>query len=171
MHLPTQQECIKLWDKYKIPENIRKHSLQVAKVADAVARHIKNQGHKVNLDLVNCGALLHDIAKIITLKNQLENNHGELGAKIVLKEGYSQALANIILRHKLNDFAFNLSLEEQVVSYADKRVTHDKIVTLTQRAIYLKKRYPRSRPTIKEKLPLFFEFERKYGIKRLALDS
>ena len=169
MKLATAQQCFQLWDKYKMPKNIRQHSLQVAKVADAVAQHIKNQGYKVNLDLVNRGALLHDIAKILSIKGKTEYSHGQMGAKIILDEGHGKELANIVLYHILDKFSFNLTLEQQIVGYADRRVNHHKIVSVKERAKYLKQRYPHSQGAIKEKTPLFFEFERRYNLKKLAL--
>ncbi len=49
--------------------------------------------------------------------------------------------------------------EEKLVYYADKRVTHDKIVTLKERFEYLEKRYPQGLADIKASEPFVFELE------------
>jgi len=157
MSLPSQQHCYDLWDKYEMPENIREHSRQVTKVADAVARHLKAQGIPVNLELVNRGALLHDIAKIIGVKNPGQHHHAQLGFDLLSAQGIDQNLAHIVGNH----------LEEQIVNYADKRVKHQQIVSLGDRINDLKERYPKSVDLIEAKLPYFIEFEKKYGLAEM----
>lgn len=166
MKLPTQKECKILWDKYGMLENIREHVTQVARVADAIAAHIEKHGILVNKELVNCGALLHDIAKTITL--QKGGSHSKLGKEIALKEGYDEALGIVILQHDLNIFEPELTIEAQIVNYADKRVKHEKIVSLHERMGDLKMRYPDSTQAIDAKLPLYREFEERYELHKIG---
>lgn len=166
MKLPTQEECKILWDKYGVLPNIREHVTQVARVAGAVAAHIEKHGAPVNRELVNRGALLHDIAKTITL--QKGGSHSKLGREIVLQEGYDERLGNIILKHGLNIFGVGLTLEEQIVNYSDKRVRHEKIVSLHERMGDLKMRYPDSAQAIDAKLPLYREFEERYELHKIG---
>ncbi|HBH45981.1 MAG TPA: hypothetical protein DDX47_01260 [Candidatus Jacksonbacteria bacterium] len=167
MSLPSQQHCYDLWDKYEMPENIREHSRQVTKVADAVARHLKAQGIPVNLELVNRGALLHDIAKIIGVKNPGQHHHAQLGFDLLSAQGIDQNLAHIVGNHLMEVFDWKLGLEEQIVNYADKRVKHQQIVSLGDRINDLKERYPKSVDLIEAKLPYFIEFEKKYGLAEM----
>ena len=168
MNLPTPEQCYALWDTHEMLDNIKEHSRQVGRVARRVAEHIKAQGVvSVDVDLAESGAFLHDIAKSITI--QKGGSHSKMGRKIVLEEGYSEALGNVVLKHGLNVFGEGLTIEEQIVNYADKRVRHDEIVTLEERFEDLKKRYADKDGTITAKQPLFEEFEKKYHLETLAV--
>lgn len=169
--LPTKQECDRLWDKYEMPDHIRAHTRQVTNVAKKVAKHIKNQGYPVDIVLVERGALLHDIAKIISIKDKSKGYHTDIGAQIVRKEGYASELADIVLHHVVNSFDSNLTLEQQIVNYADRRVTHDKVVSVQERIDYLKTQNPDRALLIDEKLPLYLQFERKYHLDHLEYTS
>ena len=147
-----------------MPENIQVHTRAVVEVADAVAAAIEKKRHAVNKELVNRGALLHDIAKIISIKKKREVRHTKVGAQIIEQEGFPKKLADIVCNHGLDEFSDALTLEEQIVNYADKRVMHDTIVSLKERMDDLKVRYPAAAEVVEKKLPLYEEFEKKYGI-------
>jgi len=164
MKLPTKSQCNALWDKYKMPKNIRAHTRQVTKVADKVARHIASKGVDVHLDLVNRGALLHDIAKIISVESKRKISHGKRGAEIVEEEGFAKELGRVIGNHVLREFDFDIPLEDQIVNYADSRVLHQKVVGLQERMDDLEIRYPQDAEYIDEKTELYKEFEEKYNI-------
>jgi uncharacterized protein len=169
MNLPTQKQCFDLWDKYKVPDNIKEHSKSVAKVADAAAILIEEKGVRINKELVNRGALLHDIAKIIAVNKNAEESHAELGVEIAEKENLGREIAEIIRKHYLSGFDNQCTIEELVVNYADKRVTHDKIVPIKERFDYICSHYPRAIQPVKEKKEEFFEFERKYKLDQIDL--
>lgn len=152
-----------------MPENIRRHTMVVTAVADAVAVHLTRRGLTVNAELVNRGALLHDIAKIITLKTPQERHHTLVGARIVKEEGYAKELAAIVEKHGLNSFSSALTLEEQIVNYADKRAKHDTLVSLKDRMDDLAVRYSHAQKIIEKTMPLFAEFEKKYGLEHVAI--
>ncbi|MCK5404400.1 MAG: HD domain-containing protein, partial [Desulfobulbaceae bacterium] len=44
-------------------ENIRAHSIMVARIAELIAGGVKNAGHPISLELTLAAALLHDIGK------------------------------------------------------------------------------------------------------------
>ncbi|MBU2236210.1 HDIG domain-containing protein [Patescibacteria group bacterium] len=151
-----------------MPENIKRHSSQVAKVADAVAEHIEKQGVEINKELINRGALLHDIAKIIAVNTNAEDKHATMGAEITEEENLGSEITEIIRKHYLTGFSGQCTLEELVVNYADKRVKHDEIVSLEERFSYILKNYPRAVKAIEEKEQIYFEFEKKYQINQLG---
>lgn len=134
-----------LWDKYQVPENIREHSIVVAKVAMKIVRKLKNQGLALDSDLVYTASMLHDIAKARCLHK--DKRHTQEGAKILNEEGYPR-IAEIVAKHGLDAILEKNgldSLEAKIVYYADKRVNHDQIVSLSERLKYIKDRYQHRR--------------------------
>ncbi|MDA3835973.1 MAG: HD domain-containing protein [Spirochaetales bacterium] len=134
-------------------DNIRAHSLQVARVAvmlthellqvevDVVTPGSTAPGACVptlDVDLVTAGALLHDIAKTQCLNGAC--SHAEVGGAICSGLGFAE-VAVIVMQHViLADYNRPVS-EIDVVYYADKRVRHDEIVTLDERQVYIEDRY------------------------------
>ncbi len=164
MQLPSQKQCVALWDKYEMPANIRAHTRVVARVADAVAAHIAGQGVLVDLDLVNRGALLHDIAKLKGIQGGSEVRHTIEGGKIIEQEGFGRRLAEVVRNHGLEEFSFDLPIEDQIVNYADRRVVHEKLVSLDERLADLQVRYPNATRIAQEKRRLYIEFENFYQL-------
>ena len=142
-----------------MPENIRAHTRSVTRVADAVAAAIAVQGIAVDTELVNRGALLHDIAKLRGIQGGKDVHHTEEGAVIILQEGLASRLADVVGNHGLEKFSFDLPIEDQIVNYADRRVVHATIVPLEERLQDLRTRYPDAVQTIAKKRPLYREFE------------
>ena len=161
MNLPTREQCLALLEKYNIPRHIVRHSLAVERVAVFLAKKFNEAGIPVDAGLVSRGALLHDIDKIETLKEGFGHLHGKMGREILEKEGFPE-IGKIAEAHHLERvlslkpfFPREKSLgksapvgakpfdcwEEKIVYYADKRVNHDKIVSLDERFDYLLKRY------------------------------
>lgn len=153
-----------------MPKNIRAHTLTVTRVADAVALAIARQGVEVDKDLVNRGALLHDIAKLRGIQGGKDMRHTEEGGALVLQEELPARLADVVRHHGTEAFSFDLPIEEQIVNYADRRVVHDTIVSLEERLRDLLARYPRAARTIEEKRPLYSEFEERYGLEQVIFD-
>lgn len=143
MNLPTQKQIEKLWDKYEMPEHIREHSIAVAGFVVDLAKKIKANGTPVDINLVRAGALLHDIAKWPAIeKNNIE--HEKLGEKILLNEDISPEIARITGNHldaTRNEHFKNLPIEDNIVSYADKRILNGKVVSVRERYDELYTRY------------------------------
>lgn len=142
MKLPTRKECLKLLNEYKLLKNMQRHVLEVNKVANFLAKKLKEKRVDINLELVDRASLLHDLDKFHTLKNK--RGHGFIAADILRKKGYKK-LATIVNKHILSsilDKKTKLKIwEEKIVFYADKRVKGDRIVSLKTRFNDLKKRY------------------------------
>jgi uncharacterized protein len=129
--------------KYRLPKKIVAHSKKVAKIAVGVACELKRNGFEVDLELVERGALLHDIGRSVT--HGLE--HGYLSGKILRKEGEREEVARIAERHVLGGISrreaekmglpakdfIPETLEEKIVCYADKLSESDKIDRLEKR--------------------------------------
>jgi 23S rRNA maturation-related 3'-5' exoribonuclease YhaM len=94
----------------------------------------------VNRELVIAGALLHDITKTRSLKTK--ERHDLSGGELLREMGFT-SIAEIVEHHiVLQNLDAQGRLEErEIIYYADKRVTHDKIVTIEERVHYLIQRY------------------------------
>ncbi len=141
---PNIEDCRRLWDKYTMPEHIRGHSRQVAHIAHTLALRAQERGMAARADWVlGCG-LLHDIAKAYTIEHG--GSHAQLGAAWIVAETGNPALAQGILHHV--HWPWGLDLERYflplVIIYADKRVKHDQIVSLSERFDDLLVRYGRT---------------------------
>ena len=62
--LPTEQQCLEYFQQYKVPQNILEHCQKVRIIAVYIAEKLQQAGEKVNLELVERMALLHDLFKI-----------------------------------------------------------------------------------------------------------
>jgi uncharacterized protein len=149
--------------KVKMPEHIQKHSSVVAQIAVYLGRLLNQNGVRLNLELLEAGALLHDIAKAPTLATG--ERHEDVGARMLEEWGYTP-LAPVVKEHVILD---PVSLcrpitESLLVNYADKRVKHDQVVSLRDRFSDLIGRYARTidhRTWLQEKFALYLLLESK----------
>jgi len=126
-------------DENDVPENVRRHSFAVNKVAVFLAKKLKEAGEDVDIDLVDRASLLHDLDKIQTLDN---GKHGEMTREILTREGHPR-VGELAFKHKFNQVTNLNGWEEKVVNYADKRCREDNLVSLEERFRYARERYPR----------------------------
>jgi uncharacterized protein len=140
--IPTREECLRLMGQYGMLENIIHHSLEVARVALFLSVQLNRKGQSIDLGLVEAASLLHDLAKTECLKTK--EDHAQTGSQLLKGIGYER-VGEVVARHiwlgKEGDPA-SVS-EEEIVNYADKRVMHDRIVSLDERFSDLKERYGR----------------------------
>lgn len=142
MNVERIKDCLELLEKYKVPQNVVEHSLKVHEVAMYLVEKFKNAGIHVNWRFVSDAALLHDIDKHKTLDDM--DRHGLESERILLSEGFPKEVATCARKHHLGEILKEKpfdSWEEKIVYYADKRVVHDKVVSLDERFAYLRKRY------------------------------
>jgi uncharacterized protein len=147
-NIPSRTVCFALMEQHGMLPNIKDHSLQVARIAVCLAKNLKSHFPNLNLDLVEAGGLLHDIAKTSCLKTK--GNHALIGEEMVRAMGF-EPLAPIVAQHVLlNEAYFQNRLVDEVilVHYADKRVRHDQIVGLEDRFEYLVETYGRSQEAV-----------------------
>ena len=128
---PTPEQCLLFLKKAGCSVEVINHCLAVRDVAVRIA----TKAH-ANLDLVEAGALLHDIGRSTTHGIR----HGVDGAKIAKKLGLAIDLVLIIERHvgagvpKEEAGPLGLppkdylpeTLEEKIVCHADNLITGDK---------------------------------------------
>jgi uncharacterized protein len=138
--IPTIKECYTLMAEFRMLENIREHSIVVARVAELIGTGLIKAGVDIALETTIAGALLHDIGKTICL--ELGGDHAQLGREICLKRKLHE-VAGIVGEHvRLEDFRPEEKIsEKEIVYYADKRVNHSAVVTLEERVRYILDRY------------------------------
>ncbi len=112
------------------PPAVVEHCETVARIALRVGRELQARGFQVDLELVEAGALLHDIGR----SRSHEVDHVAWGVKIGRELGLDERVVRIIMSHVgagiPPEEAAELglppwdyiprSLEEKVVAYADK---------------------------------------------------
>lgn len=138
--VPTEAECYEIIKRFNMLDNIVRHSEVVTAVSMALVDNLKDPSI-VQRSLVQSAALLHDIAKTRTIGSK-ELRHDMIGGQIMRDMGYD-AIAEIVESHVVFErFNPGGGLEErEIVFYADKRVMHDRIVSIDDRVDDLVERY------------------------------
>lgn len=157
--IPKVSECFQLMEEYSMLDNIREHSIIVARVGELLARGMLSTGKQVSLEKTIAGALLHDIAKTACL--DCNDNHAEKGREVCLKHGFHE-IAEIVGEHVVlkNGVPDDCCCEREIVYYADKRVKHDKVVSLDDRLEYILERYGQENPSLLEAIRKNFDHSR-----------
>lgn len=163
MIIPTRNECLALMERVDMPPHIRRHSLLVTEIALYLGRLLNKNSVRLDLHILEAGALLHDIGKMHSIATG--ERHEEVGAMMLRQWGYLP-VAPIVQEHVSLDFQrLNGPITESlVVNYSDKRVRHDEIVTVQDRFEDLVNRYAKTEKQevfLQEKLGEYLVLERK----------
>jgi len=159
--IPSTAQCDELISRYGMLPNIVDHSRQVTRVCLALADRLTDRD-SLNRELLSAAALLHDITKTRSLETG--EKHDQTGAALLEELGYP-LVAEIVRRHVFfgEFFPDGPLTEAEIVYYADKRVMHDRIVTVDERVKDLMERYGRT-PEVKDLILKNSEFV--YRIER-----
>ena len=141
--IPNIDECFRLMKQHHMLPNIIDHSIMVARVAEIITGSLNNIGHQLFMNKIIAGALLHDIGKTACLGN--DDDHAAKGVQICLEHDLD-SIADIVGEHViLRDYSTGKNFtEKEIVFYADKRVNHDRVVSLKERLAYILERYGRN---------------------------
>ena len=129
----SRQDCLALMEAYGMWDNIVRHSLLVEQVAGVLTEVLLKAGENLDPLEVMAGALLHDITK--TKSIQTRENHALTGQELLENLGYPR-IGKIVGCHvqlPMTIFSQEVVSAEEIVHYADKRVLHDTIVSLSER--------------------------------------
>jgi uncharacterized protein len=138
---PSRKMCLELMDRCGMLPHIRLHSLAVCRIACAIAVELNRTGLRYDRDEIEAAALLHDITKTRSIITG--ENHAGTGSALLRDLGYAR-IAGIVAEH-INPRDGGAALTPaEIVSYADKRILHTRIVSLDERFAYLYDRYGRS---------------------------
>lgn len=139
--LPDREFALELLRQLKVPYSVRRHSIRVAQKAIEIANKIKKA--EVNMDLVEIGALFHDVGRSKTHGF----DHALIGGKILKERGFPKELVRICETHILggldkedaefvglppNNYVPS-TLEEKIICLADKRLSGRRVVSLKER--------------------------------------
>jgi uncharacterized protein len=134
--LPSREQALQLLREQGCSAKVINHCKAVAELALETANILKDRGFQINFGLVEIGGLLHDIGRSKTHTVR----HAVVGAEIAESAGLPDSVVSIIKRHvgggittseaeKLGwpkDVYVPITLEEKVVSYADKLIENSK---------------------------------------------
>ena len=130
--LPSPETALKLLTQSGCSRQVVRHCKAVTKLAVQIAENCKKKGMNVDIQLVQVGALLHDIGRSKTHSV----DHVVEGAKTAKSLGLPDPVVSIIERHAgggitkseaerlgwPNRCYVPQTLEEKIVSYADKLI-------------------------------------------------
>ncbi|MBT4935587.1 hypothetical protein HOL21_02700 [Candidatus Woesearchaeota archaeon] len=183
MNLPTEQECLELFETYKVPQNIREHCISVQKVAIFLAQKLRENGVDINVEFVDRMSLLHDLFKVVVIQNLAptkfyphEYSEEEIAMWKHLKEKYpemheSEALYTFLKEDypELAVASLNSSdplkedktVEESVSHYADWRTKDNGVIALDDRMVDLQIRYSRDQQYWNKRITIIKREEQK----------
>ncbi|MBW3003120.1 HD domain-containing protein [Candidatus Woesearchaeota archaeon] len=168
MKIPSRERCFELLKQWHVPDHVIKHILKVNKVAVYLANKFKEKGNDVDVELIDRASLLHDLLRVCNFKaieddkfgqsitdedrriwEKTINDYGHMhhgdAAYEVLKHEYPE-VANLVRKHRyrliLDEKNRPRTLNEKIIYYSDKRVKHDQIVSIQERAEDGHKRNP-----------------------------
>ena len=157
--VPTLGQIERIHREFATPLHVRAHENGVARVADFLAQRIFENGALLDLPLVHAGAALHDFVRLVNfptldfekfpekvtprkvaiwekLRQRFgrDVHHADAGAEILHEKKFSSC-ACVVAHHKSRQVLQSdpMTLEQKVVHFADKKVLHDRIVTLQER--------------------------------------
>jgi uncharacterized protein len=130
--LPSREQALNVLFENGCSKKVVNHCKAVSKLALETANILKEKGLKVDSKLVEIGALLHDIGRSKTHTV----HHAVVGAEIARAAGLPGSVVSIIERHVGGGITASeahalgwsegvyapVSLEEKIVSYADKLI-------------------------------------------------
>jgi len=155
----TDAQVKKLYKKYKTPLHIIGHCKQVEHVARKIANAYEKKGIALDVENLKYACLLHDILK-------MEPDHHIVAYKMLMSIN-EPVIAMMIKKHSfdgivdVNNQPF--TLEEKIMTYADKRVLHENIVSMKRRFEDGKIRYnPNNKnPELEQKIyNAYFQLEK-----------
>lgn len=146
----NKSQIKELLEKYKVPAHVQKHMHAVKDIAVYLGKKLIKNGTDVNLKLLEQAALLHDLVKI-----SHKENHETAAYQILTGIG-EPILAEIVKKHAYLSLAAKkedkpTTWEEKLIYYADKRVLHDKVVSIKERIEDGRTRYFKGKITKEDK--------------------
>ena len=172
--LPTREQALAFLRETGCRPNVIRHMEAVSQLAVELAEDCRQRGYEVKVGLVEIGALLHDIGRGRTHGV----HHAVAGAEIAKQLGLPEQVIRIIKRHvgggitprearKLGwpeDIYTPETIEEKIVSYADKLIEGSRRVPISKTIEKLSQELPP--PAIERMLRLHEEMRALVGDRK-----
>lgn len=144
----SRETAIQILKEEGCEEKVIQHCITVSDEAVRIAKINIEMGREVNLELVEIGALLHDLGRAQTHGM----DHAVVGAQLAEKHNVEKPVIEIIKKHigagitpeeadyfeLPDDDYIPRTWEEKIVAHADNMVKGTKIITLKKRMKLLK---------------------------------
>ena len=148
--IPDKNAAIELLKLAGCSDSVISHSIVVSDCARKLAEKIHKKGYAVDIELVQIGALLHDIGRSRTH----DIRHGVKGVIIANEFGLDDKIVDIIRTHigagitpedavSLGlppDRYIPLTMEEKIVAHADNMVEDETTVSISEKVEILCKK-------------------------------
>ena len=147
--LPDVPTCLAWLEGRGAPYNLLTHVQLVASTAYLLAAWLAQAGESVDPILTHRGGLLHDLAKMDSIRLKKERgehgDHAAMARDVLLERGQPE-LAEIADRHMVYADPHAprrpVTWEQRLVNFADKLAEGSQIVPIEDRLAALKQRYP-----------------------------
>jgi uncharacterized protein len=171
--LPSEKEALEILVKSGCSRQVIRHCKAVSALATRIAEASRERGLNVDVQLVQIGALLHDVGRSVTHSV----DHAIIGAELAKALGLPDSVVSIIERHAgggitvdeaerlgwpVKDYVPK-TLEEKIVTYADKLVEGSRIVKIERTIGKLSKDLGNDHPAIERVKQLHSEFSSLVG--------
>jgi uncharacterized protein len=140
MNIPSPKICFQLQHEMGMLDNIVMHCQQVCRVALTLVNSTNRPSADLNKRLIVAAALLHDITKTRSYKTK--EDHAQIGEQFMIDRGYPE-VGRIVGQHvRMDDYEKSGPPHAaEIINYVDKRVLHDRVVSLERRMQYIVDRY------------------------------
>lgn len=145
--------------EFHTPKHIIEHGKLVGKVAHLIASAYIVQGTQIDADVLYCACLMHDMFRIVDISDEnfeklkvnqsredievwenlrrefQKKDHAVAAFEVLAGRGYEE-VGLMIKKHGFEDMLGEdppQTLEEKILTYADKRVLHTSIVPMATR--------------------------------------
>ncbi|MBD3330611.1 HD domain-containing protein [Candidatus Peregrinibacteria bacterium] len=143
----------KIYKENAVPANIIRHMQKVSEVAELLIKKFKEAGVSLNEELIITACLVHDVMRL--KEDNKSVNHALLMGAYLSRTGEDE-LAALVTKHHFEHIDDLENWEEKIVYYSDKRVAHDRIVSLKERFTEIGERIAYRNPELEKKV---FELE------------
>jgi len=171
--LPSRQRALRILEEAGCSRDVVNHCKAVARLAVKTAEAFQSRGFNVDIGLVEIGALLHDVGR----SQSHEVDHVVIGSNIAQSLGLPAQLVSMIKRHagggKTPEEAKQLgwpvksylpqTLEEKIVSYADKLIEGTRRVPIRRTIRTFSKKLGESHQAIERVKRLYEEMSQLIG--------
>jgi len=152
----NKREISNLYKKYHVPIHVIAHMEQVKNICEVLADKFIKKGYELNKTMLLNAALVHDLFRVcdfrifdpaqfeqkmtkedVKMWEHLREKYGKIGhVRAIgdfLRNRGEPKFAELVEKHDFYEIDTLKTLEEKILFYADKRVDHDKIVSLKNR--------------------------------------